>query len=220
MREFTWNLEQINFLIENYRHIGDQELAELYEEKWPKSIKWKKNQIVKKRKYLNLHRSADEIKRIRSRNTESGRFVVGAVKRWKAEAAPEGTVKFHYEKSGNPIPVIKVGKRFKHWSRVMYERTYGPIPEKMSVIFKNGDSSDLRPENLEIQPEKDRARSIALKNITGLSDNWVAGIMSRGNEKMKEVLLKTPELLELKKNQLKLKRLVEHERKQTTPDNK
>lgn len=68
-----WTDEQVQFLIDNYKTIGDVELAEIFQEKFPKVKKWTKSHFSKKRKYLKLNRTKEDIKAIYRRNFETGR---------------------------------------------------------------------------------------------------------------------------------------------------
>lgn len=67
-----WNEEMIIFLKENYKTIGDVEIAEIFQEKFPKNKPWRKQHIRKKRAYLNLHRTKKEIDDIISKNASEG----------------------------------------------------------------------------------------------------------------------------------------------------
>jgi hypothetical protein len=67
-----WNDEMISFLKNSYKTIGDVEIAELFEKHWPKNKKWTKNHISKKRRYLKLDRTAEEIFAIASKNSSPG----------------------------------------------------------------------------------------------------------------------------------------------------
>jgi len=67
-----WTDEQILFLKEHYKKMGDVEIAEIFEKRWPKNKPWRKQHINKKRKYLKLLRTAEEIKAIASKNSSPG----------------------------------------------------------------------------------------------------------------------------------------------------
>jgi hypothetical protein len=67
-----WNDEMMKYLKSNYKKIGDVELAEIFQVKWPKKKKWKKQHINKKRKQLGLHRSQSQINKIIAKNVNAG----------------------------------------------------------------------------------------------------------------------------------------------------
>ncbi len=62
--DIPWSEEQTQFLIENYRLMGDVELAENLQSKWPRKRLWTKKHVNKKRYLLGLHRTAKEIEKI------------------------------------------------------------------------------------------------------------------------------------------------------------
>ena len=70
-----WTNEQIEFLKENFETIGDTELAQIFQEKFPKSKVWTKKHIDKKRKHLNLHRTPEQIELINKRNIDAGMYI-------------------------------------------------------------------------------------------------------------------------------------------------
>lgn len=67
-----WTKAQINFLHRNYKIKGDVEIAAIFEKKWPKKKKWVKEHICKKRGYLKLARTREEIFTIASKNASPG----------------------------------------------------------------------------------------------------------------------------------------------------
>lgn len=67
-----WTTEQIDFLISNYKIKGDVEIAEIFQIKFPKNKRWTKNHINKKRRYLKINRTIEEIKTIASINSKPG----------------------------------------------------------------------------------------------------------------------------------------------------
>lgn len=69
-----WTDEQILFLKENFETIGDTELAQIFQEKFPKSKVWTKKHIEKKRKYLNFHRTPEQVSLINKRNIDAGLY--------------------------------------------------------------------------------------------------------------------------------------------------
>lgn len=69
-----WTEEQTQFLMDNYKAIGDVELAEIFNKKWPKKKDWTNKHIDKKRNYLGLARTKEEIKAIWQRHVAAGKF--------------------------------------------------------------------------------------------------------------------------------------------------
>lgn len=69
-----WTDQQIKYLRENFRRIGDKELAEIFNTKYPKQKSWKSHHIQKKMSYLGLKRNKLDWFLIKERNRENGSF--------------------------------------------------------------------------------------------------------------------------------------------------
>lgn len=67
-----WTPEQVQYLRDNFQKIGDVAIATYFNENMPKSYKWTRKMIRKKRHYLGLHRSDDELHKIRHDNATIG----------------------------------------------------------------------------------------------------------------------------------------------------
>jgi hypothetical protein len=67
-----WTDDQVSYLVANYQTMGDVEIAEHFENVWPKKKRWIKQHICKKRKYLKLQRTENEVAKIRTKNSSLG----------------------------------------------------------------------------------------------------------------------------------------------------
>ena len=67
-----WSEEMVDYLIRVYKTTGDVEIAEIFQERFPKIKPWRKQHINKKRKQLGLDRTEAEYKAIAARNTAAG----------------------------------------------------------------------------------------------------------------------------------------------------
>jgi HNH endonuclease len=105
--------------------------------------------------------------------------------------------------------------------RLIWEKHHGPLPDKHVVRFKNGNSLDVRIENLEcISMEKNARRNHNRKKAAVTmrkywangghynNDDWIIDLMTRKNKKLREEIKKHPEIIELKRAQLKLRRAI------------
>jgi hypothetical protein len=200
---------QINFLRSHYHTIGDCEFAELFQRKWPKNKGWTKKHIEKKRKYLRLKRTKKEIKCILARNKKAGRFSQCPVKAWdKRGRAPEGQIRYWKRKDGTEYPVIKMDGRFTPWARWTWQSKAGPIPKGSNVIFIDGNSHHLSFDNLILLSNAQLSQRNSMKSSKGLSDNYIAGILSHNNAELRILLKQNPHLLQVKRYQLILKRSI------------
>jgi hypothetical protein len=206
--------EMVEFLKEQYTRIGDTELATIFQQKWPKQKGWTKKHIEKKRNYLHLSRTPDQIKAIHNRNVKAGCFRICPVKAWdKLGRTPDGEI--HYwsmQKGARKIPFIKINGKFTQWGRWAWQQAYGEIADGMNVVFKDGNPYNLTVDNLVLLSNAELSRKNSAKGSQALSDNYVAGILTHGNLALRELLKKNPALLELKRQQLTLNRIIyEHE---------
>jgi hypothetical protein len=211
-----WTDEQIDFLKRHYKLIGDVELAEIFGKKWHKDKGWTKKHIEKKRRYMKLKRTRKQQLAIHKRNKDNGRFKICSVKMWdKRGRAPEGSIKMwrrEFANSNEFVAHIKVNGRYVHWNRWIWEMTYGPVPEGMNVVFKDGNNMNLSLDNLELISNGELARRNAQKSSVGLSDNYIAGILTHKDRELRDELKKDPELLDFKRQQLLLNRKIsQHE---------
>lgn len=107
---------------------------------------------------------------------------------------------------------------YHHW---LWEQNLGPVPKGFVVHFKNGNTMDVRLENLELISRAELAMrnrnelkaSESLKKIWAedrfnMSDLFVANALCKGDPDLKKELLKHKDLLELKRLQIKLKRTI------------
>lgn len=165
MRLEYWTNEQVEFLKLHYDYIGDTELAQLFETRWPKDKGWSKKHIEKKRRYLGLKRTKNQIDDIRKRNTEAGMYAVCNKKRWIATGVtPLGKIKIWNYKSGRKFKVIKTEDGFIRYAPFLYKQHYGEVPDGMVIRFKDNDPMNVNIENLEcITREENALRNSILR---------------------------------------------------------
>jgi hypothetical protein len=140
-----WTEEQITYLKANYKTIGDLEMAAIFQAKWKKDKGWTKKHIEKKRMYLKLTRTKEEIAAIKLKHIENGAYKSG--KTWDTRGrAPEGTTK---NWMGACI-MMKVNGKYIPAARCIFEAVFGPIPKGHVVKAIDGDNSNLDPLNLKL----------------------------------------------------------------------
>lgn len=209
MRLEYWSEEQVEFLKLNYQTMGDLELSEICEQRWPKSKRWTIKHIEKKRLYLKLSRTTLELAKIKQRNIDQGRFIAKGVSKWLAKGyAEDGDIRMRLNHLNKKEPRIKVNGAYVNWARYTWEQTHGPIPEGMAVSFKDGDPENTHPENLELLTRTELANKGVKQSGIKLTDNYIAGMLSRGNPDIRQSFRKSPGLIQLKRQQLILKRTI------------
>lgn len=169
-------------------------------------------------------------------NVKSPGFSTGRMKETQfqkgglpANTLHDGAITVRYDhpktRSGRAYKWIRISKgKWIHYHRYLWEQKYGTVPAKHVVIFKNGDTMDTRMSNLKMitmaenairnyNPEK------AHRQSKGLTDQYIASRLAPKDKKLqKSIMLQSPELIELKRTQLKLNRTINNERRKQTQE--
>jgi hypothetical protein len=202
-----WTHDQVEFLKANYSDIGDTEIAEIFNKIWPKKKGWTLKHIEKKRRYLKLKRTDAQKKAIHSRNKQNGRFSINHWKRWVMKA-PVGEIRIWMKPNGGLSKFIKTARGWVHLAPEVYKQHFGPIKPKHVVRFKDGNPLNCDPSNLEMVTRAFNAKIVHAKHIAGHSDQYIAGILAKGDKNLKKMILQVPELIENKRMQLNLNRKI------------
>ncbi|MFY0628715.1 MAG: HNH endonuclease [Reichenbachiella sp.] len=111
--------------------------------------------------------------------------------------------------SSTGIPYRYIRISLGNWEllhKVIWQKENGDIPKSHCLRFINGNSLDTCLENLELITQKENyIRNAGSVNLT---DSMTAFYMSPKDPEMRAELLKHPELIELKRNQLNLNRKI------------
>jgi hypothetical protein len=209
MRLEYWTSEQIEFLSQQYRLCGDKELAEMFQQKWPKKKSWTLKHIEKKRKYLGLKRTPGELYEIKQKAKAKGVYVLGLQKTWmKRGAAPEGSVVEWATDSQWPSKWIKINGKFISYYRYLWQQAGNTIPENFNVVPKMGVTEVASVNDLECISRKEHQKRCSQKAIKDLSDNYVAATLSIKNKELREQIKQNPQIIKLKRNQILLQRSI------------
>ena len=207
MRMEYWTLEQEGFLRKNYKSIGDMELAEIFNNKFPKIKSWTKHHIEKKRSYLNLKRTREQILRIYQRNLDAGRLNKYHTNRFcQIGWAKDGAIRMWLNQDGKPKPKIKINGHWRFWNRWAWKKKYGRIPKGTMITFKDGNPYHTRISNLEAISRAELTRRNANKSSIGLSDNYIAAVLAHGDKEMRNEMKNYPDIISLKRKELQIRR--------------
>lgn len=125
---------------------------------------------------------------------------------------PIGTVNLHFDTKTNRIRFWYKVSQFKWvpYAHYLFSQWYGEVPKGMYILHKNGNRLDFRLENLEcVSP---REYFLRQSGAVTLSEGFVVATMigrsvqGEERERLKEAFLGNKELIEVKRNILKLKR--------------
>jgi len=122
----------------------------------------------------------------------------------------DGAVSVRRDKrTGKQYKFIRISlNRWDLLHRVVWRRHFGEISRRDVIVFRNGNTLDCRPENLEkitMQEHINRNRNY---ESPGQLAQYLTGKAGRKDPELKQEAKKHPELLELKKLQLQLRRAI------------
>ncbi len=121
----------------------------------------------------------------------------------------------HYNRRAKKYKWIRLSLgKWELLHRVIWQQAYGKIPKRKILYFKNGDTLDCRLENLMLLTRKEqvllngknRVRIMKEYTAAGFTDRQIAGRLAWNNPQLRKELLKHPEILELHRINLKLKK--------------
>lgn len=142
-----------------------------------------------------------------------------------ANTKHDGFITTRNYKRGRAYKYIRIGKcNWKLYHQYVWEQENGPIPEGLILRFINGDSTDVRIDNLELVSRKKQMRdnhntektAVSMKRIwdNGVmlnNDNVIVSYISPRDKGLRKEIKKYPEIIELKRNQLLLQRSIKNE---------
>lgn len=208
-----WTDEQVQFLKDHYQCIGDKEMAHIFQLNWAKKKNWTLKHIEKKRKYLNLKRTKEEIDFIRARNVLLGCWQdmatwntreaakLGEIRIWKASKRAN-------QEANQVFKVIKTEKGFVHYMPWLWQQHNGPVPKGMKVTTIDGNNMNVVIENLQIITQAEQGKRLGNIASTALSDNYIAGQLTNRKPEIRKEVRANKQLLQFKRTQLELQRAI------------
>jgi len=226
--QIRWSIEDIEFLKANYKTHGYTELAIMLNERKStfRIINGKKvfriftkKHVEKKQELLGLKHTNEETYKVRVRNNQI--FNLGYTYEnndWSLgyrTAFPENEIRI-WGRSDRRYKYIKINGRFIHLHKYNWEKVNGPVPINKILTSRSGDALDCDPENWELT---DRAgcldKSIGRDELT---DTYILSKLTHMSPELKPFLREMPELISLKRSQIKLKRTINELTETTTND--
>jgi hypothetical protein len=205
----TWlpySEDEKQYIMENFRRMSYKELAE--------SIGRHREGIRHYvREYLKLHRTAEDRKALCQKFSSPQYFKKGHLT-WNTKF--DGYISKRQDSHGIWYKYIRIAPgKFDLLHRFNWESKYGSIPEGKILRSVNGDTLNCDPDNWELIDMK-----INLEKNSGrkeLTDIYVARNLSmegRGlvNKDMVKEILTMPEIIELKRSELKLRREINEQK--------
>lgn len=217
--QIRWHKADIQFVVDNFRQYGDYELAILLNQnnntfRLINGIKvyrfFSKKHVEKKRELLGLYRTPEEIKAIVSRNKK-----LGFQHAWTKEnnaytlgikpVSPEGETRT-WRTNGKKQVFVKKNGRFTTQARHVWEQRNGPIPKGYNIIHKDRNPLNDNIENLSCIDNAELVNhNLGYRDLT---DSYIVTRMTYNHPELRPVLLAMPEIIELNRNKIILKRTI------------
>ena len=213
-----WTDEQISYLVDNYDKITNEEigkyLGKSYDAICKKACKMK---LKKPSHFFKIPSSGRFGDGHKPWNTGTKGVCKGSSTTFRQGNRPHnayddnGIIVLRKDSGGHLYKWYKIADaNWVLYHRWVWEQRNGEIPEGYIVAFKDGDRNNCDINNLELITRKEnRVRN---SSSTLLKDNYIVNsILStyyvKGNLPLKNILLENKDLIELKRNQIKLRRL-------------
>lgn len=200
-REGKWSEAEKQYLVDNWQTRTRSEMATALG-RTPSAVK------SMGEKEMGLKKTPEAIRAINKRSTSRSRYKKGQLP-YNTIYGDDQTIRVRKNKNGPAYKWIRLGfKEWKQYHIYLWEQANGPVPDDRMVVFANGDQLDCRVENLEIITKRENW----LRNSasTNLPDGYVANTIAWRDKELKAEVLKYPDLIELKRNQIQLNRTIKH----------
>lgn len=195
------------FIKENYKILTHNQIA--------KAIGRSRWAIKAKVEYLGLKRTPEEAKLIRERSAKATQFCKGH-EPYNTKTDFEITIRSPHR--GLSYKYIRLSKAV--WMPLQifnWYQVYGPVPEGKILRSVSGDTLNCRPDNWKLI---DRAEHLAENSGRNtLEDNYITNLLAHKNRGLRPIFAGMPELIELKRNQIKMRRTI-NELNQTSKTNR
>ncbi|HEX2868775.1 MAG TPA: HNH endonuclease signature motif containing protein [Ignavibacteriales bacterium] len=130
----------------------------------------------------------------------------------------------HKKRNGRKYKWIRISQgKWVPLHKHIWEKKHGKVPKGKILSFKNGDSLDVRLGNLKLITRAENVRSnfnpkklsAAMKKLWKANhhltrDSYIAHTLAPGDPELKKELLNHPDLIELKRMSLTLKRSIKN----------
>jgi hypothetical protein len=212
----SWRPEEDAYLMEHYRATPYYQIAE--------RLGRTRSAVSARAFKLELKRTPEEqghIARTYNRNCfqkghtswnkgMKGLQIGGIETQFKKGGTPpntkhDGAISIRKDKRGTPYKFIRIGpKKWAYLQRHLWQEKHGPIPDGMILRCIDGDTLNCEPENWHLMDRKKH-----MGHNSGplhLSQTYVAATMTVRQPELRKELMKHPEIIELQRCNMLLKR--------------
>ena len=186
--------EEMNFIKNNYLTMSYKEIAEVIGRKM-----WA---VRDKARRMGLKRTPEASQLLQARicyRFEKGHKPIGTMF--------DGAISIRTDKRGIKYQFIRLAENvWIHLQLYNWEKLNGKIPDDKILRCKTEDTLNADPSNWELTDRADHlARNSGRKD---LDDKYISSILATSDKDLRKKYRQMPELIELKRNQLKLRRTI------------
>jgi hypothetical protein len=189
--------QERQFMRDNWQTMTNAEIASALGRTFASVKKYGNNE-------LGLKRTHETLSRI-SQRPNAGQFQKGQLPP-NTIYGDEQTIRIRHSNKGPDYKYIRTGfRKWQEYHRWLWIQHNGPIPKGFIVAFENGDTMDVRIDNLKLITLKENV--LRNSGSINLSDGFVVNTLARLNPELKqEIRSNHPELIEVKRAHILLNR--------------
>lgn len=193
-RPFTQ--EEVEFIIRNHRILSYKDIG--------KQINRSADSVKNKSQANGWKRSAADIEYLRTKYCLPSAFKKGHM---PENTLNDGDITIRKDNRGIPFKYIRLSvAKWEYLHIYNYEAINRLVPKGMVLRSKDGDSLNCDPGNWEvISQHENLLRNTGREELT---DNYIINILTQKDKSIREDIKNNPELIELKREQLKLRRII------------
>lgn len=189
--------KEIKIIIDNYLVLSNKDIGKII----GRSMDSVKNKLPQ----LRLKRSAKTLKYLSDKYASKTQFKKGST---PLNTVLKGSVSIRPDKKGRLYKYVKTGniRGWQYLHIIKWIEKYGNVPKRKVLACVDGNSLNCDPKNWEpITKIENLERNSGRKDLT---DKYVINMLTVRNPDLKEKIKQYPELIELKRTELLLKRTI------------
>jgi len=192
--QFTAEEEKI--IRDNFTELSNAEIGVL--------LNRTSDSIHAKLQLLKLKRTAKQVVKIRRRTCSNSYFPKGHVPH---NTKSDGEISLRVYENARSQKYIRVS--LANWMPLQlfnWEQVNGPVPEGMVLRCLSDNKLDCKPNNWELINRTEHLEKNAGRDT--LDDKYITNLLAHKNRELRPAIAEMPELIELKRNQIKIRRTI------------
>ena len=194
-----WNQftdEEEKIIRDNFTEMSNAEIGVL--------LNRTSDSIHAKLQLLKLKRTSNQVVKIRRRTCSNSYFPKGHLPH---NTKSDGEISIRVYENAKSQKYIRVS--LANWMPLQlfnWEQVNGMIPEGMVLRCLSDNTLDCKPNNWKLINRTEHLEKNAGRDT--LDDNYITNLLAHKNKQLRPVIAEMPELIELKRNQIKIRRTI------------